>query len=1012
MPIPVSEEIKQALQAPVKQLRSTITWVGNDMTEHTITSEDRIVSIKKEAEGYYLASALRKITIVTTGTAMDLLDQAVKVNIQVKLQNSTWGTIPWGTFQITEAKASENKENVTFTGYGGVNRLQERTYVGGELTFPTTVAGLISEFAETTGLELGPETHMEVKGYTRLEYIENPSDAYITTDYKPTSKTKVEATIQPLSVPVDTTYTETGVFGMWQSGKVYRVFWGNAATHKWYWSQGTGGQDVQLIKQKIIFDPYGGTTVVNGTTYTYTPTIGDWESTVNFKIFRADVSSNHYSANMRVFDFTIYQNGEIVRQLYPAKRHSDGKIGLYDIVTDTFYTTSSSTEFTAGPEISSLPNASAPIAEDLWANITGTTYRDILEEIAGATGTLAVIGGGDDTLDLNPMPIAAPTDTMTDANLVNFKIGPKWGPADAVVLSRQPQGDNVELADQEYIDAQAGYNWIEYSDTFRTGSVANGITPTILEDGSLQVVCAQGNGNWHTGWWDALNGNSNGGAGTCLGRWLSNIRAGDQFTISFTIKKLPGATGTPKVYVNNSLSYQTMTGTIGTEYSEVYNTRTWAGTNIPIHIGWGDCTGTFIIKNWQLKKGSYAPYEPYKTNGRTDIVIANNEILDDQRETAIIPLLTATEGLQYRDATYKTEGHGYHEIGDRIDVTISGQTYPTIVTKSVIIVDGGINETLTSTTPEAIAIDYAKAGGITKTIFNTELAVDKQHQEIEAIVSRQDQTDETISENYTRLLQTINNIQATVQVSGGGNLIKNSVGFGKQSDGTLTIWQYGAGASTTTVKSQSSTASLNAGAISGHEINITGATSTTISQDVQLTPGELYNLSFRIQKSAVGSATVSITDGITTQTIAAQDQVAYTWNQLDADFTPANGSVTVTITANNCTAAITDLMLAQGGRTGWRQASGEIYNLQVSVDQDGVQVKSATYAGDYTAITPLEFAGYSNASGIMKKVFTINRDVTEVEKLYAKSQIKMPPMEIVPIDNVNYKGWAFVQTAD
>lgn len=819
MAIPVSEEIKQALQAPVKQLRSTITWTGTDMAEHTITSEDRIVSIKKEAEGYYLASALRKITIITTGTDMDLLDQAVKVNIQVKLQDQSWGTIPWGTFQIAEAKASENKESVTFTGYGGVNRLQEREYIGGELTFPTTVSGLISEFAEATGLELG-------------------------------------------TAPDD------------------------------------------------------------------------------------------------------------------------------------------------------LPNADAPIPEDLWANITGTTYRDILEELAGATGTLAVIGGGDDTLDLNPMPIAAPTDTMTDANLINFKIGPNWGPSDAVVLSRQPQGDNVELADQAYIDTQAGYNWIQYSDTFRAGSVAAGITATVQDDGTLQVVCNQNNGNWHTGWWDALNGNSNGGAGTCLGRWLSDIQPGDQFTISFTIKKLPGATGMPKIYINNSLSYQAMTGTIGTEYSEIYNTRTWAGTNIPIHIGWQDCTGTFIIKNWQLKKGSYAPYEPYKTNGRTDIVIANNEIVDDQRETAIIPLLAATEGLQYRDATYKTEGHGYHEIGDRIDVTIGGQTFPTIITKSVITVDGGINETLTSTTPEAIAIDYAKAGGITKTIFNTELAVDKQHQEIEAIVSRQDQTDETITENYTRLLQTINNIQATVQVSGGGNLIKNSVGFGKQSDGTLTIWQYGAGASTTTVKSQSSTASLNAGAISGHEINITGATSTTISQDVQLTPGELYNLSFRIQKGAVGSATISITDGITTQTITAQDQVAYTWNQLDADFTPANGSVTITITANNCTAAITDLMLAQGGRTGWRQASGEIYNLQVSVDQDGVQVKSATYAGDYTAITPLEFAGYSNASGIMKKVFTINRDVTEVEKLYAKSQIKMPPMEIVPIDNANYKGWAFVQTTN
>lgn len=658
MAIPVSQDVKTALAAPVKQLRSVITWTGADMTSHQITSEDRIISIKKEAEGYYFASALRKVTITTVGTEMDLLDQDVQITIQVKLPGGTWGNIPWGTFAIREAKATENKETVTFTGYAGIYRLQEREYTGGELTFPTTVGGLLQNLATGMGLTINPN----------------------------------------------------------------------------------------LV-------------------------------------------------------------------------------------------------------IANLPNADAPIDEDLWANITGTTYRDILEEIAGATGTLAVIGGGDDTLDLNPVPVDTVTDTTDESHLITFKIGQEWGPANAVVLSRQPQGDNIEIVDQESVE----------------------------------------------------------------------------------------------------------------EY------------------------------------------------GRTDVVIANNQILDKQRETTATPLLDAVLGWQYREATYKTEGHGYHEIGDRIDVTIGNTTYPTIVTKSVIIVDGGINETLTSTTPDKVAIDYSKAGGITKTIYNTELAVDKQHQEIEAIVSRQDQTDETISENYTRLLQTINNIQATVQVSGGGNLIKNSVGFGKQSDGTLTVWNYGTGADTTTVKSQSSTASLNAGAISGHEIDLTGA---TISQDVQLTAGETYNLSFRVQKSAVGTATVTISDGINTTSITAQDQTAYNWNQLNADFTPTAGGVTVTLTTSNCTAAITDLMLAQGGRTGWRQASGEIYNLQVSVDQDGVQVKSATYAGDYTAITPLEFAGYSNASGIMKKVFTINRDVTEVEKLYAKSQIKMPPMEIVPINNSDYKGWAFVKAPE
>ena len=119
---------------------------------------------------------------------------------------------------------------------------------------------------------------------------------------------------------------------------------------------------------------------------------------------------------------------------------------------------------------------------------------------------------------------------------------------------------------------------------------------------------------------------------------------------------------------------------------------------------------------------------------------------------------------------------------------------------------------------------------------------------------------------------------------------------------------------------------------------------------------------------------------------------------------------TVTITVpSGASVELTDLMLATGGAMTWRQASGEIYNAQVSLDQAGVQVRSSVYTGDYVEITPLEFAGYSNASGTMKKVFSLNRETTEVEQLEARSEIKMPPIKIVPINNSSYKGWAFVK---
>ena len=74
-------------------------------------------------------------------------------------------------------------------------------------------------------------------------------------------------------------------------------------------------------------------------------------------------------------------------------------------------------------------------------------------------------------------------------------------------------------------------------------------------------------------------------------------------------------------------------------------------------------------------------------------------------------------------------------------------------------------------------------------------------------------------------------------------------------------------------------------------------------------------------------------------------------------------------------------------------------------------MRSTVYDGDYVEITPLEFAGYSNAGGTIQKVFSLNRDTTEVEKLEARSQIKMPPIKITPINNSTYQGWAFVKEA-
>lgn len=112
-------------------------------------------------------------------------------------------------------------------------------------------------------------------------------------------------------------------------------------------------------------------------------------------------------------------------------------------------------------------------------------------------------------------------------------------------------------------------------------------------------------------------------------------------------------------------------------------------------------------------------------------------------------------------------------------------------------------------------------------------------------------------------------------------------------------------------------------------------------------------------------------------------------------------------------ATFTDNMFATGEyKTQWTQANGEIMNTQVNINLDGVLVKSSIYLGDYTVMSPLEFAGYSNINGTLTKVFSLNKDTTNVKKLRAEDSIAMRPIKVIPITTGDLQGWAFVPTTE
>lgn len=74
---------------------------------------------------------------------------------------------------------------------------------------------------------------------------------------------------------------------------------------------------------------------------------------VNSRLFVGN-SNRMFPYKGKLFYCKIRINGVLVRDLVPAKRDSDNVVGMYDTVSDTFFTNQGTGEFIPGPEVSGL----------------------------------------------------------------------------------------------------------------------------------------------------------------------------------------------------------------------------------------------------------------------------------------------------------------------------------------------------------------------------------------------------------------------------------------------------------------------------------------------------------------------------------------------------------------------------------------------------------------------------------------------------------------------------------
>lgn len=79
---------------------------------------------------------------------------------------------------------------------------------------------------------------------------------------------------------------------------------------------------------------------------------GELDINVNIAIFGYNYNGNISKSSVRLYAFSLYINGELKRDFIPMKRNIDNVVGLYDLVSNTFFVNQGAGAFIAGPEIS------------------------------------------------------------------------------------------------------------------------------------------------------------------------------------------------------------------------------------------------------------------------------------------------------------------------------------------------------------------------------------------------------------------------------------------------------------------------------------------------------------------------------------------------------------------------------------------------------------------------------------------------------------------------------------
>lgn len=176
--------------------------------------------------------------------------------------------------------------------------------------------------------------------------------------------------------------------------------------------------------------------------------------------------------------------------------------------------------------------------------------------------------------------------------------------------------------------------------------------------------------------------------------------------------------------------------------------------------------------------------ESIEANGLTEVKIENNQIMDSHREDFIDAILERVNGLQFWLYELESFGIGYLDLCDVFTLeTLDGTQHETLMLADELQISQSLAENSSLEAPEATETDYTAASTTDRVLNKTILKVDKQAQQITALVSKTESLESQVT-HMTEVMIDSDSVDIKIsQALGEIDSVTTSTGYTFDADG-------------------------------------------------------------------------------------------------------------------------------------------------------------------------------------------------------------------------------------